>query len=93
MGIQALRLYENLMRIAIGETHDLVLDRGAVSRPDALDCTGIERRTRQTLADYLVTARIGRSDVGTDLLRVFIGAAEERKYRYRYIARLGLSWP
>ena len=71
------------MRVAISKTHDLIFNRGAVSRPDALDYTRVERRTRQTFADDLVTARIGRGDVATDLLRVFIGTAEERKYRYR----------
>jgi hypothetical protein len=37
VGVQALGLDENLVREFVGEAHDLVLDRRAIARPDALD--------------------------------------------------------
>jgi hypothetical protein len=47
-------LEEDLVARALGEAHDLVLDRRAVARTDALDDTGEERRAIETAANDLV---------------------------------------
>ena len=44
MRIEAFGLDEDLVRCLVGEAHDLVLDRGAIARADALDHAGEHRR-------------------------------------------------
>ena len=45
------------MPLALGEAHDLVLDRGAIARPDPGDVAGIERRAVEIGADQLMRRR------------------------------------
>ena len=54
VGVLALGLDKDLVPLALGKAHDLVLDRGAVARPLALDEAAKERRAVETRADYLV---------------------------------------
>ena len=55
--VQPLGLEEDLVAVAIGEAMDLVLDRRAVTRPDAADFPGEKRRAVEIGADDLVGAR------------------------------------
>src|SRR5574337_1009703 len=86
--VQPLRLDEDLVRVLLGETHHLVLDRRAVTRPDAFDLAGIQRRAVQGTADDLVRALAGVSDPAADLARVFVARAEVGEHRRRRVARL-----
>ena len=67
--VQALRLEEDLVPLALGEAHDLVLDRRAVARTDAFDLAGVHRRPMEVGADDLVGGRRGLGDVAGDLRR------------------------
>ena len=86
--VEALGFDEDLMRIARGKTHDLVLDRGAVARSDAFDDASEERGAIGRAPDNLVCALVGCSDVARELLRMFARAAEKGKHRMRLIAPL-----
>ena len=72
--VQPLRLEEDLVAVAVGEAMDLVLDRGAVTRPDAADRAGEKRRAVEVGADDRVGARVGAGD-GAEQLRRRRGAA------------------
>ena len=50
--VQPLGLEEDLVPLALGEAHDLVLDRRAVARPDAGDLPRVHRRAVQVGADH-----------------------------------------
>ena len=52
--VEALRFQEDLVAVAVGEAHHLVLDRGAVARPAALDGAGEQRRAVDVGADHRV---------------------------------------
>ncbi|MCY1349285.1 hypothetical protein D9M69_354670 [compost metagenome] len=67
---------------------DLVLDRRAVARADALDHPGIHRRAIQVAGDDLVGARVGVGDPAADLPRVLVARAEEGHHRDRRVAGL-----
>src|SRR5690606_28427742 len=54
----------------------LVLNRGAVARPDAFDDAGIHRRLVEGIANDFVAALIGVRDVTADLARVFLHATQ-----------------
>jgi len=88
--VQALRLDEDLVAVAVGEADHLVLDRGAVARTDALDLPGVQRRAVQRAADDLVGARGGVGDPARHLARVVLDPAQERHHRQRVVARLHL---
>ncbi len=85
---QPFGLDENLVARAIGEPHDLVLDRRAVARSNAFDGTRIERRAVESLANDLVRALRRVRDVAADLARVLGSPPEEREHRRRRIAGL-----
>ena len=57
------------MAVAVGEAVDLVLDRGAVTRPDALDLAGEQRRPVERGADDVVGSRVGPGDRAEELGR------------------------
>ena len=67
MVVQAFGLQKDLVAIAFGEAHHLVLDRGAIARPRALDLAGVDRRPVEVRQDQRVAlgARVG--DVAIDL--------------------------
>ena len=67
--VEPLRLEEDLMAVAVGEAVDLVLDRGAVTRPDAFDLAGEERRAVEAGADDVVGSRVGPGDRAEELRR------------------------
>ena len=50
------------MPVAVGEAVHLVLDRGAVTRPDPADLAGEQRRAIEIGADDVVGARVGAGD-------------------------------
>src|SRR5690606_5821310 len=85
------RLDEDLMRGRVGEAMYLVLDRRAITRPDAFDRTREHRRTIAAGANDLVRALVGRGDVADDLPRMLAAAAEVREHRRRLIAGLHLQ--
>ena len=58
------------MAVALGEADDLVLDRRAIARPDALDHARIHRRAVEAGPDDLVGAGVGMRDPAGDLPRV-----------------------
>src|SRR5262249_4089521 len=49
--VQSFRLQKDLMPVALAEADDLVLDRGAIARPAALDLARIHRRAMHVGAD------------------------------------------
>ena len=55
------------MTVLFGKLDYLVLDRWTVSRADALDLPGIERRLVQIVAYGLVQTQRGITDVAVDL--------------------------
>src|SRR5690606_28171347 len=58
IGIQALGLEKHLVTIAVGEAHDLVLDRGAVAWAATRDLPAVHRRFVKMPRDELVRARM-----------------------------------
>ena len=85
--VEAFRLQENLVAVAIAEADDLVLDRGAIARPDALDLAGIHRRAMHVGADHLMGRRRGAGDAALDLRRRD-PVGHHRKRLWRIIAGL-----
>jgi hypothetical protein len=73
------------------KAHDLVFDGRAVTRSHAFDHTGEHRRAVRAGADEFVRALVGRRDVTAHLGRMFVTAAEVRKYRHGFIAGLHLQ--
>lgn len=65
--VETLGLEEDLVAVALAEAHHLVLDRGAIARPDALDLARIDRREFEILLDDPVPGRRGPGDVAIDL--------------------------
>ena len=57
------------MPVALAEADDLVLDRGAIARPAALDLAGIHRRAMHIGADDLMGLRRRAGDGALDLRR------------------------
>jgi hypothetical protein len=70
---------------------DLVLDRRAVARPDALDDAGKHRRTVQAGTDDVVGEAVGMGDPAGHLARMLAAVAEEGKHRHRIVAGLFLQ--
>ena len=78
------------MSLAIGEADDLVLDRGAIARANALDLPGIHRRAVEIGADQSMARRRGPGNEAADLRDAnFI--RQKRKRLRRIIARLRLE--
>ena len=67
--VETFRLQEDLVPVAIAEADDLVLDRGAIARPGALDLPGIHRRAMHVGPDHLMGRRRGAGDAALDLRR------------------------
>jgi hypothetical protein len=76
------------MACAIGETHDLVLDRGAIARTDALDDAGEKRRAIESAANDLVRALVRVRDPARKLPRMHCAVADETENRCRIVPRL-----
>src|SRR5680860_1293571 len=88
---QAFRLDKDLMRSFVREPHDLVLDRRAVTRPDACYRAAVHGRAMQAGADEVVRAWVCVRDVTGDLAWMLFGAASKRKYGHWLVARLFLQ--
>ncbi len=86
--VQPLGLDEHLVRRLVGKPDDLVFDRRAIPRTNALDRPCEHRRFVERAANDVVRL-LGRfRDVTRDLARVVAAPPQERKYRSRPIARL-----
>ena len=88
--VEAFRLEENLVAVALAEAHHLVLDRRAIARTAALDAARIHRRPAEVPADHLM-GRVGRAcDVAGDL--AVRDARRERRERLgRVVAVLNVE--
>src|SRR5690606_23276267 len=80
---QALGLEEDLMRGLGGETLDLVLDRWAIARTDAIDDAGIERAPVEATANDLVRTLVRVRDPARHLGRMLLRTTEEGEHRDR----------
>src|SRR5262249_33389173 len=85
--VESLRLEKNLMSVALAEADDLVLDRGAIARPAALDLARIHRRAVDIGLDDRGRRPCGSRDSAANL-RVFdvLGKRRER------LGRLAARW-
>ena len=88
MRIQPFRLKEDVVAVLGDKTVNLVLDRRAVARADAVNHAGIKRRTIQTGTDDLVCALIGAGHPAGQLAQGGLRAAEEGKKRQRIVRML-----
>ncbi len=80
MGLQALGFQKKLMRFLVREFDDLVLDRGAIARADAVNLAAVHGRAMHVLADDAMRLRRGVGDVARHLrLRDPAGAEAERR--------------
>ena len=93
VGVEPLGLEEDLVPFAIGEAHDLVLDRRTIARPHPFDPPGVHRCLVQVLSNDLVSRGIRVRDVTGDLLERGEGTAglQERKARGLQVTRLFLQ--
>jgi len=69
-------LDENLMRAFVREAMHLVLDRGAIARPDTFDDAGEHWRSIAARANDLVRTLVRCGDVADDLRRMFAASTE-----------------
>ena len=88
MGAQALGLDEDLMRVLVRESHDLVFHRGTVARSHAFDQTGEHGRSCGCAANDVVGALVGRSDVAGQLTRMAAAGSHVGKHRPGIVAVL-----
>src|SRR5262249_28324042 len=84
---QALGLEKDLMPILVAETNDLVLERRAVTRPEAFDDAAVQRRTIEASRNAGVRFRVRKRDVAADLAQS-VRYRIESKARARLIALL-----
>jgi hypothetical protein len=85
--IQAFRLQENLVALAVGKAHHFVFERRAIARTDAGNLSVVQRRSPDVLPHEIVRARariqhVTRNAVGADR------AGHERKRHDRAVATL-----
>src|SRR5690606_12318367 len=71
------------MRSLVGEAVDLVLYRGTVTRPQALDDSRIHGAAIQPAADDVVCLFIGVGDPAWQLPRMHVCRTQHGKYRHR----------
>ena len=91
VGVEPFRLDEDLVRVAVGEAHHLVLHRGAVPRSGPVDHAGVHRRAVERFANDRVGPLAGMRDVARHLPGMLVPAAEVREHRPRLVAGLGLE--
>src|SRR6185437_8658428 len=91
VGLEALRLQEDLVRFLARETMDLVLDRGAIAGTDALDHAGEHGRSVEAAANDVVRPRGRMRDPAAHLPRMLFAAPAEGENRLGAIARLLLE--
>ena len=78
--LQALGFQVKLVRFLVGKFDDLVFDRGAIARADAVDLAAVHRRAMHVFADDAVRFLRGVGDVARHLLlRDLAGAEAERR--------------
>ncbi len=83
MVVEPFRLHEYLVRVPVGEAHDLVFDRRAIARAGAFDLPGIERRAVEIVADQIMARRGGAGDMTRHLGRG--DGAGQRRERFRRV--------
>jgi hypothetical protein len=88
---EPLGLEEHLVRVAMREAHDLVLDRRAVARPDAFDDARVQRRAVERAADEIVRRRARVRDPARQLRGMHVARSHEREHRRGIVARLHLE--
>ena len=88
--VEPFRLEKDLVPLALGEPDDLVLDRGAIARPNPGDVPGVKRRTGEIGADNVVRPRVGFGDMADDL-RSRDPTSQEREGQGRIVAGLHLQ--
>ncbi len=88
---EAFGLQEDLVARAIGETHDLVLDRRAIARADAFDDAGEKRRAIEAPADDLVRVLVRVRDPARQLPRMHCAVADETEDGRRIVPWLRLE--
>ena len=67
-GIASFRFQKDLVAVFVGEAHDLVFDRGAVSGSFAVDHAAVDRREMEVVSDQLVGGRRGAGEMTAHLL-------------------------
>ncbi len=88
--VEPLGLQEDLVAVAAGEAHHLVLDGGAIARTDTLDLAGIERRPVQIGLDQPMGTGGRAGDVALNLAGGD-PAGEKREGLGRIVAGLRLE--
>src|SRR5213596_396772 len=87
MGVEALRLKEDLVPFLVGKLYDFVFDARAVTRPYPYYPASIQRREAKIVAQQFMKAQIGIANVAGDL-RQGIAGSQERKERGLRVASL-----
>src|SRR5690349_14979801 len=65
----------------IRELNDLVFDRGAITRADTFDCSGVQRRLGQILPNRIVYLGRRVADIAVDLLLLDAIGGKGKRYR------------
>ena len=91
VGIESFRLDEDLVRVALGEPHHLVLHRRAVPRPRPVDHARVHGRPVERGADDLVGPLAGMGDMARHLCGMLVAAPEIGEHRPRIVAGLELE--
>ena len=85
--VEAFGLKEDLVAVPLAEADNLVLDRGAITRPAALDLPGIHWRPVNICSHNLVR-RLDRTRDRAVNLRIRDPLGQRREWLRRFIARL-----
>jgi len=81
VGKERLGLEEHVVRVAVGEAHDLVLDRRAVAGAAlGLDLPRVHRRARKVVADERVDLRRGRCLAAVGLREVWESRCRKKSW-------------
>ena len=88
--VAPLWLDEDLVPLLLREAHDLVLDRGAVSRPRGLHPAAVLRRLVQVLPYQIVRRGVGVRQIARHLLALNVPRGVERKPARDVVAGLRL---
>ena len=91
VGVQPLRLDEDLVTGLVGKAHHLVLDRRTVARADTFDDAGVHWRAVEAAPNQRMGLFVGVRDVAGHLFGVLLAAAAKGKYRRRFVSRLRLQ--
>ncbi len=79
--VEAFGLEEDLMRLLVGESHDLVFERWTVSRSNARNLSVVERGLADIRPDQVADAVVRIEDVAADLLAIDPPGHERERHR------------